>query len=200
MKRLFVWGITSLAIAACDYAAAPEAIVGTGPALAVVGATITGSYSTSAVLDGNLVVEGSPVTATIDFGFGFSTISQVDFFFTFGANALDPGECLFWTAGFCNVGSGPQTSRLLTIDCTGDPASCDLFRDGAATLQLTIDNTSAPGTGSIEVSSLVVTVHGSRALTSTEQCKNNGWETWDFKNQGQCVRFVETGKDSRPDQ
>jgi hypothetical protein len=196
MKRLFVWGIASLAIAACDHAT-PEAIVGTSPALAVVRATIAGSYSTSAVWDGNLVVEGSPVTATIDFGFGFSTVSQVDFFFTFGADALDPGECFVWTAGFCNVGSGPQASRLLTIDCTGDPASCDLFRDGVATLQLTIDNTSAPGTGSIEVSSLVVTVHGSRALTSTDQCKNNGWKTWGFENQGHCVRFVVTGNDSR---
>lgn len=28
-------------------------------------------------------------------------------------------------------------------------------------------------------------------------CKNGGWEAFGFKNQGQCVRFVETGKDSR---
>ncbi len=30
-----------------------------------------------------------------------------------------------------------------------------------------------------------------------EACKNGGWEAFGFKNQGQCVRFVETGKDSR---
>lgn len=29
------------------------------------------------------------------------------------------------------------------------------------------------------------------------ECKKGGWETYGFKNQGQCVRFVETGKDSR---
>ena len=29
------------------------------------------------------------------------------------------------------------------------------------------------------------------------QCKKSGWENYGFKNQGQCVRFVETGKDSR---
>lgn len=28
-------------------------------------------------------------------------------------------------------------------------------------------------------------------------CKKDGWEAYGFENQGQCVRFVETGKDSR---
>jgi hypothetical protein len=28
-------------------------------------------------------------------------------------------------------------------------------------------------------------------------CKNGGWDTYQFKNQGQCVRFIETHKDSR---
>lgn len=28
-------------------------------------------------------------------------------------------------------------------------------------------------------------------------CMKGGWEAFGFKNQGQCVRFVETGKDSR---
>jgi hypothetical protein len=29
------------------------------------------------------------------------------------------------------------------------------------------------------------------------ECMNGGWQQFDFLNQGQCVRFVETGKDSR---
>jgi hypothetical protein len=33
--------------------------------------------------------------------------------------------------------------------------------------------------------------------SSKEDCKNGGWMTYGFKNQGQCVRFVETQKDSR---
>jgi hypothetical protein len=33
--------------------------------------------------------------------------------------------------------------------------------------------------------------------TNKDQCKDGGWESYGFKNQGQCVRFVETGKDSR---
>jgi hypothetical protein len=30
-----------------------------------------------------------------------------------------------------------------------------------------------------------------------EDCKDGGWETYGFRNQGQCVRFVQTGEDSR---
>jgi subtilisin-like proprotein convertase family protein len=30
-----------------------------------------------------------------------------------------------------------------------------------------------------------------------DDCKKGGWVNYGFKNQGQCVRFVETGKDSR---
>jgi len=30
-----------------------------------------------------------------------------------------------------------------------------------------------------------------------DECKDGDWEAMGFKNQGQCVRFVETGKDSR---
>jgi hypothetical protein len=33
--------------------------------------------------------------------------------------------------------------------------------------------------------------------TTKDDCMNGGWEAYGFKNQGQCVRFIETGKDSR---
>ena len=33
--------------------------------------------------------------------------------------------------------------------------------------------------------------------SSKDDCKKNGWKAYGFKNQGQCIRFVETGKDSR---
>ena len=28
-------------------------------------------------------------------------------------------------------------------------------------------------------------------------CKKGGWRDFDFRNQGQCIRFVLTGKDKR---
>lgn len=30
-----------------------------------------------------------------------------------------------------------------------------------------------------------------------DDCKNGGWETFGFRNQGLCIQFVNTGKDSR---
>lgn len=34
-------------------------------------------------------------------------------------------------------------------------------------------------------------------LENKGQCKKGGWQDYGFKNQGQCIRFVNTGKDSR---
>ena len=33
--------------------------------------------------------------------------------------------------------------------------------------------------------------------TSMDDCKNGGWEAFGFRNQGQCIRYVNTGQDSR---
>jgi hypothetical protein len=33
--------------------------------------------------------------------------------------------------------------------------------------------------------------------TTKDQCKSGGWELFGFTNQGQCIRFVEAGKDNR---
>lgn len=38
---------------------------------------------------------------------------------------------------------------------------------------------------------------GANDPTSKEDCKRGGWQQFGFRNQGQCVRFVNTGKDSR---
>lgn len=34
--------------------------------------------------------------------------------------------------------------------------------------------------------------------TTADDCKDGGWQGYEFRNQGQCVRFVKTGQDSRP--
>lgn len=34
--------------------------------------------------------------------------------------------------------------------------------------------------------------------TSIEDCMSGGFENYGFSNQGQCIRYVNTGKDSRP--
>lgn len=41
---------------------------------------------------------------------------------------------------------------------------------------------------------LEVPVEGPETI---EDCQDGGWEQFDFRNQGQCIRYVNTGKDSR---
>jgi hypothetical protein len=38
---------------------------------------------------------------------------------------------------------------------------------------------------------------GTPAATKKSECKNNGWQIFNFKNQGSCIRFVNTDKDNR---
>ncbi len=35
------------------------------------------------------------------------------------------------------------------------------------------------------------------APTTKDQCMKDGWKAYGFKNQGQCIKFIETGRDSR---
>ena len=52
----------------------------------------------------------------------------------------------------------------------------------------------------VEINSDVVTFDEPEPVgspTSKDECKNGGWEDFGFSNQGQCIRFVNTGQDSR---
>jgi hypothetical protein len=63
------------------------------------------------------------------------------------------------------------------------------------------------GEGFVEYTSVSITILGRTSswkaikevelIISKEQCKAGGWEALGFENQGQCVRFVDAGKDSR---
>ncbi len=33
--------------------------------------------------------------------------------------------------------------------------------------------------------------------TTKADCMGDGWKRYGFKNQGQCIKYVETGKDDR---
>jgi hypothetical protein len=35
-------------------------------------------------------------------------------------------------------------------------------------------------------------------VLGADACKDSGWMAYGFKNQGECIQFVNTGKDSRP--
>lgn len=99
-----------------------------------------------------------------------------------------------------------------TISTSGD--SVQVIADGSL-FTLRVGNSSypvlpvTPGTfGSLQVRSQGYTVLFALSVppvpppaptdpTTKDDCKKDGWLSYGFKNQGQCVRFVETGKDSR---
>lgn len=51
--------------------------------------------------------------------------------------------------------------------------------------------------GSLSVDIYSCTPDAPADPTEKNQCKKGGWEEFGFKNQGQCIRFVNTGQDSR---
>lgn len=164
LKPLAIAGLTALAAGACADATGPQDAASFSPDVVA----LATSSSTTAVLSNALVVEGSPITYSVNFGFAFSDITQVDYFFTFGNDALDAGECLIFRGGFCNPGPAPQTSRLLTIPCVNDPAECDLLRDGVDTRQVTAERWFGAGLVSVEIAALSITVHGTIASPAVQ--------------------------------
>jgi hypothetical protein len=85
------------------------------------------TISTEAKLRGRVasLVDGEahPIRYSVNFHSTFGSISEVDYLFTFAdSNPLNPGECLalttsepFFGGGFCNSGTTPITSRLMTF-------------------------------------------------------------------------------------
>ena len=169
--------LAALVIAACEDTAGPtdtarpdRGLTGSkraAPSTTDLGA-LSGSFSANAVLSNDLVVTGSPITYSVDFGVGFGSILEVDYFLTFGSDPLDSGECLEFSvtgACFCNPGPAPQTSRLLTFPCSLFPAECEAFLDGISTGQRTKYLPYPGGPASVRLTSVAITVHVALACT-----------------------------------
>ena len=80
----------------------------------------------------------------------------------------------------------------------GDPTQYDGEPRSSLTPDLPLEATIPSNCGKLV---LADTFDGGDTMlspTSKDDCKNGGWKTFGFKNQGQCIRFVNTGKDSRP--
>jgi hypothetical protein len=120
----------------------------------------------------------------------------------------DGNDNIQWAvrAGTCSAGTGTVAGN---VDGFNTP-----FSWNHETLSTSIDMTSfAPGSYCFVVNptedSGDTNLRATRNFTLEEvvvtptdpieknECKKGGWEDFGFKNQGQCVRFVETGKDSR---
>lgn len=120
------------------------------------------------------------------------------------------------TAGFTTVTFDPTQEYPVTKrnssphDCPAIPAKMDDWGPGSniRVFALNVGDTSTSDTGLdgyldnviVNLASGVTTYDFDPAPTEPEtkdDCMNGGWEEFGFKNQGQCVKFIETGKDSR---
>ena len=163
MLRLALVALALLVVGCEETSGPPTTALGPRPSADLTSGS--GSFSAPASLGGDLVAAGSPVNYSASFGMTFSAISEVDYAFTFGADPLDSGECITFTTedatvsgfGFCNPGPTAQSSRLLTIPCSGNPGVCNLFLDGSTSGQL-IASTFPAGPVSVNVTALTITV------------------------------------------
>lgn len=93
--------------------------------------------------------------------------------------------------------------------CPASPAAMDSLNPGSTirAFSLNVGDTSASDVGVSGYLDNVVTNFTSGItiydfelqvpLKTKDQCTDGGWSDYGFKNHGQCVRFIETGKDSR---
>jgi hypothetical protein len=94
-------------------------------------------------------------------------------------SALDTFE---WAVGSAGPNNGPPIPG---------PTDCSLYPDGFT-----------PGFGPQPVvnnfGDVIITELSPPLPVSKEQCENGGWQTFGFKNQGDCVSFVATGGRNQP--
>jgi hypothetical protein len=120
----------------------------------------------------------------------------------------------FTTVTFDPTLSYPVTTRggasASPFTCPSIPADMNTLSAGSniRAFALNVGDTSASDTGLDGYLDNVVvdtdadtTIYDFEPLppvaSSKNDCKNGGYQTYGFKNQGQCIRFVEIGRDSR---
>jgi hypothetical protein len=89
---------------------------------------------------------------------------------------------------------GDQTT-LDYLNQAWDPSQPPILSPGNYSVTIHSHHDVAPGFGFEHHRIIEFTVLPSPQ--AKDDCMNGGWEQYGFKNQGLCVRYIETGKDSR---
>ena len=113
----------------------------------------------------------------------------------FGGIFKNQGDCVSYVVtGGRNLPNGPNAPTTTSGPTT---TSTTPTTTAAPTTTSTTTTTIAPTTTTIAPTTTTTLIAG---LTSVDQCKKSGWETFGvFKNQGDCVSFVATGGSNPPD-
>ncbi len=97
------------------------------------------------------------------------------------------GDKIIWSFDSTLFDDGNYQIRLAARDLAGNRDLTNPNTGGDSSvhvIQITINNT--PPESEVPTDP-----------TAKEQCMKNGWKVFGFRNQGQCIRFVNTGQDSR---
>ncbi len=155
-----------------------------------------GLFDTTHLLMTRTDDQGQPMqpVITVHLG-GIYTINEI---------RLLKGNSSFTDITGATVQIGGTAIPFLSTPVGGDPLSVLLDLRGTAlagipTNQLAVKNFTASffgspidqfGIGEVEVDGSDVVL----SPTTKDQCKNGGWENFGFKNQGQCIKYVNTGQ------
>lgn len=126
----------------------------------------------------------------------------------FSYDGFHPGvsESLVFVEFFHTTGSGTTTTPLISQEPEGNfdlngsvtatvrPGDVYGFRFGGRAEQGRGDRFLF---GEFTVDLPEHSCSGRGCPQTKDDCQNGGWEAYGFRNQGQCVRLIETGKDSR---
>jgi len=123
------------------------------------------------------------------------TVNQTGAGVLTGTGHWNPNAGYTWNL----AGQVTDDTVTFTITYTGAESGSVYTQTGAIAPDGSVSGTSSGNcqTFTMPAGSFVVDEPEVTDPTTKAECKKGGWEDFGFKNQGQCVRFVETGKDSR---
>lgn len=168
----------------------------------VLGATIpspyhdlefVGGFAQLGVCRWSDIVPGRPGQIVVPSSDPWGSVEEVRIVLPHLASSVDAEAFEFRPGtGHTTLSAYDADGALLASAITGGSGVESLLVEAAGIAQIGIIGPSATSAlGRLEV------VYGSNDPADRDACKGRGWEAFGFRNQGQCVRFVETGKDSR---
>jgi hypothetical protein len=107
--------------------------------------------------------------------------------------------CIEFTNRYVHsAGSNLIVEIVMTTSSGGRTPDACFFSAGCTSQRVyAFDATATTGTREPTALFGLIMKFISTDAATKDDCKNGGWESYGFPNQGQCIRFIQTGKDSR---
>ncbi len=122
-----------------------------------------------------------------------------------GGTPTDFDFCIPFTQQYDHTPGSNLIVEVINTSATLNPQPRDACAEGAAActtarafaFSATADNAAIVQGGGLVMKFISPERPAPKDPVTSDDCKQGGWVDFGFRNQGQCVRFVETGTDSR---